>query len=129
MVYPTMPFAPTGDPVEKTKLMGFTGTINVSDETFGLVAREVALSAISAGFKNVILMGEHGWGQDALKRVAEELNGQWAPKSIHVYYILNKGQEQIDEYLAKHKLTMRSGGPGSGVQMCNFIHPLTGKSW
>src|SRR5258706_6925793 len=64
LVYPIMPFALTGDPVKKTGHMGFPGSVSLSPETFGAVAREVAGSAISAGFRNVFLMGDHGGGQD-----------------------------------------------------------------
>src|ERR1700722_5024835 len=48
LVYPTMPFAPNGDPVAKNGLMEFPGTINVSEQAFGLIAHDVAMSAISA---------------------------------------------------------------------------------
>jgi creatinine amidohydrolase/Fe(II)-dependent formamide hydrolase-like protein len=81
LVYPVMPFAPTGDH------MKFPGSVNVSDATFAAVAREAAASAISAGFKNVLLMGDHGGGQDALKQVAAELDRQWSRKGVRVYYV------------------------------------------
>ena len=67
LVYPTMPFAPTGDH------MKFPGTVNVSGQTFSAVARDVARSALASGFKTVVLMGDHGGGQDELKAVAKEL--------------------------------------------------------
>src|SRR5437870_1021979 len=69
LVYPTMPYAPTGDPIKKTGHMKFPGSVNVSSETFAAVAHDVALSAIAAGFKHVALMGDHGGGQSALKKV------------------------------------------------------------
>jgi creatinine amidohydrolase/Fe(II)-dependent formamide hydrolase-like protein len=50
MVYPTMPFAPTGDwgltqpgvidPAKKKGHMRYAGSVNLSDETFGAVAYE-----------------------------------------------------------------------------------------
>src|SRR6185295_1489882 len=83
VVYPILPFAPTGDRNKKTGHMKFPGTVSLSETTFGEVAREVALSAISAGFKNVVLMGDHGGGQDALKQVAVELDRQWSAKGAH----------------------------------------------
>jgi len=107
LVYPVMPFAPTGDPLKKTEHMGFPGSVSVSEETFGAVAGEVALSAISAGFKNVVLMGDHGGGQETLKKAAEELNSEWAAKGVHVYYIADlyyKEKEQMREYLTKRHL-------------------------
>ena len=82
LVYPVMPFAPTGDPSKKTDLMEFPGSVSIADKTFGLVARDVALSAIAAGFKNVVLMGEHGGGQEALKEIAASLDTRWSPKGF-----------------------------------------------
>jgi creatinine amidohydrolase len=123
LVYPTMPFAPTGDwgvtttgamdaakidPAKKTGHMRYAGSVNISEETFGAVAHDVALSAISAGFKNVVLMCDHGGpAQSRLARVAEEMNKEWAAKGIHVYYIPDlyfKGKEVMQEYMQKHGL-------------------------
>jgi creatinine amidohydrolase/Fe(II)-dependent formamide hydrolase-like protein len=99
LVYPVMPFAPTGDPIKKDDLMEFPGSISIADKTFGLVARDVALSAISAGFKNVVLMGEHGGGQDALKEIAASLDARWSSKGIHVYYV---GYKEVDRQIAEY---------------------------
>jgi creatinine amidohydrolase len=118
LVYPTMPFAPTGDwgrtgpgtidTAKKTGHMRFAGSVNLSEETFGAVAHDVALSAISAGFKNVVLMCDHGGpAQSQLASVAEEMNKEWAPKGIHVYYIPDlyvKEKEVMREYMQKHGL-------------------------
>jgi creatinine amidohydrolase len=98
LVYPTMPFAPTGDwgltgtgsidSAKKTGHMRYAGSVNLSEETFGAVAHDVALSAISAGFKNVVLMCDHGGkAQSQLDQVAKAMNSEWGPKGIHVYYI------------------------------------------
>jgi creatinine amidohydrolase/Fe(II)-dependent formamide hydrolase-like protein len=109
LVYPVLPFAPTGDRNKKTGHMKFPGTVTLSDATFGAVAREVALSAISAGFKNVVLMGDHGGGQDALKQVANELDQEWGSKSAHVYYVPDlyyKSQEQVREYLTERGMVV-----------------------
>ena len=109
LVYPVMPFGPTGDIAKKSGHMRFPGSVSVSEETFGAVAREVALSAISAGFKNVVLMGDHGGDQEPLKKVAEALNAEWSSKGIHVYYIPDlyyKEKEQMKEYLAKGKMAI-----------------------
>ena len=107
LVYPVMPFGPTGDIAKKSGHMRFPGSISVSEETFGAVAREVALSAISAGFKNVALMGDHGGDQVPLRKVAEALNAEWSSKGTHVYYIpdlYDKEKQQVKEYLTKRNL-------------------------
>jgi len=109
LVYPTMPYAPAGDPIKKTGHMAFPGTVSVSDETFGSVARDVARSAIAAGFKNIALMGDHGGGQQTLKKVAEALNTEWSPKGVHVYHIADlyfKEKEQMKEYLTKRNMAI-----------------------
>ena len=98
LVYPTMPFAPTGDwgltnpgtidPAKKTGHMRYAGSVSLSEETFSAVAHDVALSAIAAGFKNVVLMCDHGGkAQSQLDEVAKAMNMEWGPKGIHVYYI------------------------------------------
>jgi creatinine amidohydrolase len=118
LVYPTMPFAPTGnwgrtapgviDPAKKDGHMRYAGSVNLSEETFGAVAHDVALSAISAGFKNVVLMCDHGGpAQTRLAKVAEEMNKEWSPKGIHVYYIPDlyfKEKETMKAYMQKHGL-------------------------
>jgi creatinine amidohydrolase/Fe(II)-dependent formamide hydrolase-like protein len=109
LVYPTMPYAIAGDPIKKTGHMRFPGTVSLSEETFGAVAREVAISALAAGFKNVALMGDHGGGQQTLKKVAEALNAEWSPKGVHVYYIPDlyyKEKEQMKEYLTKRNMAI-----------------------
>ena len=87
LVYPILPFAPTGDPEKKDGHMRFPGSVNVSDRTFGDIAEGVAASARSAGFKIVLLMGDHGGGQGALKTVAQKLDTAWAAQGVRVHYI------------------------------------------
>jgi len=109
LVYPTMPYGIAGDPIKKTGHMRFPGTVSLSEETFGAVAREVSISALAAGFKNVALMGDHGGGQQTLKKIAEALNAEWSPKGVHVYYIpdlYSKEKEQMKEYLTKRNMAI-----------------------
>src|SRR5262249_7418576 len=53
--------------------------------------------------------GDHGGGQPTLGRVAEELNKDWGPKGIHVYYIGDlyyKEKDVMKEYLPKHGMPL-----------------------
>src|ERR1700751_2583201 len=88
LVYPTMPFAPTGSRELRTGHMRFAGSVSIDTETFQAVMRQVAQSALAAGFKNVFLMGDHGGGQDALRAVAKDLEdaGYKLDETVHVYY-------------------------------------------
>ncbi len=108
LVYPIMPFAPTGDPEQKTGHMRFPGSVNVSEQAYGLIAHDVAMSAIAAGFKNVVLLSDHGGGgQEALKRVAADMDSVWKRKGVRIVYIPDlyfKEKEQMRSYLTEHKI-------------------------
>jgi creatinine amidohydrolase len=105
LVYPVVPFSMAGDPIEKTGHMRLPGTISLPSEVFLGVIRGVALSAISAGFKNVYVLGDHGGGQSELRLAAETLDADWRGKGVHVYYISNAGAGQkVNAYLAERKI-------------------------
>ena len=102
-----MPFSPAGDPIEKIGHARFPGTVSVSSEVFMGVMRQVALSAVAAGFKNVFLMGDHGGGQNELKLAAENLDADWKAKGVRVFYVADlqaKATQQTNAYLAERKI-------------------------
>ena len=108
LVYPTLPFAPTGDAVKRTAHMRFPGSVSLTPQTYRSVVHDVALSAIDAGFRNVFVMGDHGDGQDVLGAVAKELDSQWKPRGIRVFYVTDlyfKAKEQARAYEASHAIT------------------------
>src|SRR5438552_12663419 len=45
LVYPTLPFAPTGDPIARTGHMHFPGSVSLTSQTFRSVVHDIALSA------------------------------------------------------------------------------------
>jgi creatinine amidohydrolase len=107
LVYPTLPFAPTGDAVTRTAHMRFPGSVTLTTQTYRSVVHDVALSAIDAGFRNVFLMGDHGDGQDVLGAVAKGLDAQWMPKGVRVFYVPDlyfKEKQQAHAYEASHGL-------------------------
>ncbi|MBI3374272.1 MAG: creatininase family protein [Betaproteobacteria bacterium] len=109
LVYPIMPFAPTGDALKRTEHMRFPGSVSVSEGTYSAVARDVARSARAAGFRHILLMGDHGGGQRALEQAAVDLDRLWAPGGIRVHYIgdVYYGSEQrAREYLAPRSMSV-----------------------
>jgi len=107
LVYPVMPYSPAGDAVEKTGHMRFPGTVTLSSEVFLGVMRQVAQSAVAAGFKQVYLMGDHGGGQAELRLAAEGLDTDARRKGARVYYvdIATQSGQQMNAYLAERKIT------------------------
>jgi len=100
LVAPVMPFAPTG-----AELMKFPGTIDLSPETFSKVNEEVAASLVKAGFKYVILMGDHGGNQDPLKELAPRLDARYRPQGVRVLFSGDeyaKADAEIEAYLNAH---------------------------
>jgi creatinine amidohydrolase len=107
LVYPTMPFAPTGSRELRTGHMRFAGSVSIDTETFQAVMRQVAQSALAAGFKNVFLMGDHGGGQDAMRAAAKDLEDAdyKLDQTVHVYYVPDlyfREKDQMRAYLAEH---------------------------
>jgi creatinine amidohydrolase len=107
LVYPTLPFAPTGDAVKRTGHMRFPGSVTLTAQTYRDVAHDIALSAIDAGFSNVFIMGDHGEGQDVLAAVASGLDAQWKSRGVRVFYVPDlyfKEKQQAHGYEASHGL-------------------------
>ncbi len=107
LVYPTLPFAPTGDAVRRTAHMRFPGSVTLTPQTYRSVVHDVALSAADAGFRNIFIMGDHGDGQDVLGMVARDLDSQWRPKDVRVFYVPDlyfKEKQQARAYAASHEL-------------------------
>ncbi|HYT75486.1 MAG TPA: creatininase family protein [Vicinamibacterales bacterium] len=107
LVYPTLPFAPTGDAVKRTGHMRYPGSVTLTPQTYRSVVHDVALSAIDAGFRHVFIMGDHGDGQDMLGAVAKELDSEWSPRGVRVFYVRDvyfKEKEQAHAYEASHGL-------------------------
>jgi len=107
LVYPTLPFAPTGDPVTRTGHMRFAGSVSLPPAVFESVVRAVATSAIAAGFKQVYIMGDHGGGQDQLRDAARALDAEWRTKGVRVRYVSDlyyQEKEQVRAYLAERHI-------------------------
>src|SRR6516225_11306580 len=107
LVYPILPFAVTGNAITRTGHMRFPGSVSLPPEVFFGVVRGVAQSALTAGFKVVALMGDHGGGQDELALAAKELDAQARLDGARVLFIGDlyaKSRIQMRDILAKRGL-------------------------
>ena len=77
MVAPTVAYVPEGNVSPPTAHMKFPGTLTVSDRIFQDMLSWAASSLKHAGFKTIVLIGDHGSYQNDLTAVAERLNGEW----------------------------------------------------
>jgi len=100
IVMPTLAYSPNRASAD------LPGTIGLSNEVFGQMLTEISEQAIITGFKNVMIMGDHGGGQpQVFAEVAKKLDAKYAPQGKHVYFVdevYKKAQDDFDEWLVAH---------------------------
>jgi creatinine amidohydrolase/Fe(II)-dependent formamide hydrolase-like protein len=87
LVAPVVAYVPEGNIDPPTEHMRFPGTISVPSDAFRETLRAAARSFQSHGFRDVVLIGDHGGYQSDLKAVADGLNRAWAKSPARVHYI------------------------------------------
>ena len=80
------------------------GTIGLTPELLSGILERISEQAIATGFKNVVIMGDHGGGQpNVYAEVAKKLDDKYGPMGIHVYYadeVYSKANGDFDKWLA-----------------------------
>jgi len=87
------------------------GTIGLTADLFASMNEQIAEQLIKNGFKNVVLMGDHGGGQQQLGEVAKKLDEKYSGKGIRVVWcdeVYAKAQGDFDKWLEEHKLPVSS---------------------
>ena len=85
MVAPVIAYVPEGAVNPPTQHMRYPGTITIPEDVFERTLESAARSFRQHGFKDIVLLGDHGGYQRSLKRVAERLNAEWkaGPARVH----------------------------------------------
>jgi creatinine amidohydrolase len=98
---PVLPFSPNNANAN------LPGTIGLTAPIFAAINEQVAEQLIKNGFKNVVLMGDHGGGQKELGEVAKKLSEKYAAQGIRVIFcedVYSKANGDFDKYLTAHNL-------------------------
>ena len=117
---PVLPFSPN-----KAKA-DLPGTIGVTPATYQQINREIAEQLIDNGFRNVVLMGDHGGGQQQLADLAKELDAKYAPQGIHVVYcddVYKKSNDDFDAYIASKGLSPGGHASINDTSEMMFLEP------
>jgi creatinine amidohydrolase/Fe(II)-dependent formamide hydrolase-like protein len=77
---PVLPYSPNNASAD------LPGTIGLTTQLFAAINEQIAEQLIISGFKNVVLMGDHGGGQKELGEVAQKLDSKYAGKGIRVVF-------------------------------------------
>jgi creatinine amidohydrolase/Fe(II)-dependent formamide hydrolase-like protein len=118
LVAPVLAYVPEGSVNPPTSHMRFTGTITVPDATFEQVLEAAARSFKAHGFRNIVLLGDHGGYQKNLQAVAARLNHQWASPPVRVlapaaYY--QAGQRDFAQVLKQRGFRDEEIGTHAGL--------------
>jgi creatinine amidohydrolase len=85
LVAPVVAYVPEGSVTPPTGHMRFPGTLTIPDDVFRRTLESAARSVRLHGFRDVVLLGDHGSTQTGEKAVAAKLNREWAgaPARVH----------------------------------------------
>ena len=106
------------------------GTIGLTGPLFAAINEQVAEQLIKSGFKNVVLMGDHGGGQKELGEVARKLDAKYSSQGIRVVFcdeVYEKAQGDYEKWLAEHKYP--SGGHASVMDTSEMLYLGGDKGW
>ena len=106
------------------------GTIGLTGPLFAAINEQVAEQLIKSGFKNIVLMGDHGGGQKELGEVARKLDGKYSSQGIRVVFcdeVYEKAQGDYEKWLAENKYP--SGGHASVMDTSEMLYLGGDKGW
>ena len=93
---PVLPFSPNNASAD------LPGTIGLTPELFAAINEQVAEQLIKTGCKNVVLMGDHGGGQQQLGDGAKKLAAKYASQGIKVVFcndVYSTANDDFDKWL------------------------------
>ena len=121
---PVLPYTPNNASAD------LPGTIGITPEILALTLDHIAQQAIINGFKNIVLMGDHGGGQpNVYAVVARKLDAQYGPKGVHVYYcdqVYAPANAAFDKMLKDKKLPV---GTHAGISDTSEMLYLQDGTW
>ena len=87
LVAPVVSYVPEGRISPPSGHMRFAGTISVPDEAFAGIVSGAARSFRQHGFRDIVLIGDHGGYQGQLGEIARRLNREWSASPARVHFI------------------------------------------
>ncbi len=124
IVAPIMPFSVNNASADLPGTIGLTGPL------FAALNEQVAEQLIKTGFKNVVLMGDHGGGQKEMAEVASKLNTKYSNQGIHVIFcgdVYAKATEEIDKWLKANNIP--GGSHADTKDTSTMIYLGQDKNW
>jgi creatinine amidohydrolase len=123
LVAPVLPFSvsPAGGVNAK-----MPGGVELSPDLFQKVNEAVVDSMVKNGFKNIVLMGDHGGGQVELSRLATALDAKYGPQGAHVYFcgdVYEKSRQEFAGWLTSKGLPLSNHAGISDTSTMLYLQP------
>jgi creatinine amidohydrolase/Fe(II)-dependent formamide hydrolase-like protein len=119
LVAPVVAYVPEGAIHPPAAHMRFAGTISIPDAAFEALLEGAARSFKQHGFRDVVLIGDHGGYQQNLQHVADRLTKQWAgDKSCRVHAFVDyyrASQAPLNDALKKQGFSEADIGTHAGL--------------
>ena len=118
LVAPVVSYVPEGRISPPAGHMRFAGTISVPDDAFAAILAGAARSFRQHGFRDIVLIGDHGGYQGQLRDVAQRLNREWAGSSARVHFVAayyRAASDGFDQVLRSRGLTEAQIGRHAGA--------------
>jgi creatinine amidohydrolase len=125
LVAPVMPFSIAGRHLNPNT----PGSVNVPGPVFAAVNEAIVDSMVVNGFKNIVLMGEHGGGQKELAEVAKKTDAKYSSQGVHVFFcgdFYEKTQNEFQQWVVAQHLPPSSHG---GIPDTSLMMYLGGDAW
>ena len=125
LVAPVLPFSIAGGHLNPK----WPGSVNLPGPLFSAVNAAVVDSMVVNGFKNIVLMGDHGGGQRELQDSARKLEEKYGPRGTHVYFcsdVYSKTAADVAAWVKEHNLPAATHG---GIHDTSVLMYLGGESY
>jgi len=120
LVAPVLPYSIAGTHLNPT----WPGSVNLPGTVFSAVTESVADSMVVNGFKHIVLMGDHGGGQQELKALALRLDQKYAAKGTRVHFcgdVYEKTRKDVDAWVSQHGLPAGTHGGIHDTSLLMFL--------
>jgi len=105
LVAPVVAYVPEGSADPPGGHMRFPGTITIPVATFEQLLESAARSFRASGFRDIVLLGDHGGYQSSDAAVAAKLDREWKGTKVRVHALTEYYAAASDDYA--HRLESR----------------------
>jgi creatinine amidohydrolase len=120
LVAPVLPYSIAGTHLNPT----WPGSVDLPGAVFSAVTESVADSMVVNGFKHIVLMGDHGGGQQELKALALRLDLKYAAIGTRVHFcgdVYEKTRKDVDAWVSQHGLPAGTHGGIHDTSLLMFL--------